>query len=375
MTIIPQPAQAQQQQYYVASPQQQYYIQGPQQVTRIVSYQEALHGQQRTIVVQAPPQAAQTRIMPSQNIRHIITHPQQQQTNIVRMTSVPRTPGQITVTQRPRVITPQVAPRPRISRPRIQRPGMTTQLVQRQRTPTVSQGMQHPSPQNVKLSYVTTPPTSIQRAVQPRPQQTYIQRGIPQNRVVLTRPQHPQQQRVVLHTTPQRFQSPPPPQIVTIKKTIQKSDDPDDIESNITAAIVTRKPDGTPIDPAEEHQQQQADIGHMAILKRQPTQQMRTPQMIKKVTGGQTPIISANAQKQEEESKERESAKMLVILQSGEQRLITFTLPKECCTVQELLEQVGVPFSADSNIQCISNPGKIFFSSQNMLDVVKSIFC
>uniref|UniRef100_A0A182LXK2 Ubiquitin-like protease family profile domain-containing protein n=1 Tax=Anopheles culicifacies TaxID=139723 RepID=A0A182LXK2_9DIPT len=53
----------------------------------------------------------------------------------------------------------------------------------------------------------------------------------------------------------------------------------------------------------------------------------------------------------------RESARMLVILQSGEQRLITFTLPKESCTVQDLLEQVQVQYSPDSNIQCISNPG------------------
>jgi hypothetical protein len=54
---------------------------------------------------------------------------------------------------------------------------------------------------------------------------------------------------------------------------------------------------------------------------------------------------------------ERESAKMLVILDNGEQRLITFTLPKETCTVQELLDQVGIHVGADSNIECIENPG------------------
>lgn len=53
----------------------------------------------------------------------------------------------------------------------------------------------------------------------------------------------------------------------------------------------------------------------------------------------------------------RNSARMLVILESGEQRLITFTLPKETCTVQELLEQVGVQFNSDTNLQCVSNPG------------------
>lgn len=31
---------------------------------------------------------------------------------------------------------------------------------------------------------------------------------------------------------------------------------------------------------------------------------------------------------------------MLVLLANGEQRLITFTIPKEQCTIQEILEQV-----------------------------------
>lgn len=55
--------------------------------------------------------------------------------------------------------------------------------------------------------------------------------------------------------------------------------------------------------------------------------------------------------------KDRNSAKMLVILVSGEQRLITFTLPRESCTVQDLLEQVGVPFDSSTTIQCVENPG------------------
>lgn len=42
---------------------------------------------------------------------------------------------------------------------------------------------------------------------------------------------------------------------------------------------------------------------------------------------------------------------MLVLLENGEQRLITFTLPKEACTIQEILEQVGVPFTKDTPIQ------------------------
>lgn len=41
-----------------------------------------------------------------------------------------------------------------------------------------------------------------------------------------------------------------------------------------------------------------------------------------------------------EPQSEMQSAKMLIFLQNGEQRLITFTLPKESCTLQEVLEQV-----------------------------------
>lgn len=55
---------------------------------------------------------------------------------------------------------------------------------------------------------------------------------------------------------------------------------------------------------------------------------------------------------------DKNSAKMLVILASGEQRLITFTLPKESCTVQDLLEQVGVPFDEQTSIQCVESPGR-----------------
>jgi hypothetical protein len=46
-----------------------------------------------------------------------------------------------------------------------------------------------------------------------------------------------------------------------------------------------------------------------------------------------------------------DSIRMLVLLDNGEQRLITFTLPKEACTIQEILEQVGVPFTKETPIQ------------------------
>jgi hypothetical protein len=38
-----------------------------------------------------------------------------------------------------------------------------------------------------------------------------------------------------------------------------------------------------------------------------------------------------------------ESTRMLVILENGEQQLLTFPLLEEGCNVQEILEQVNVP--------------------------------
>uniref|UniRef100_A0A1A9Z8V3 Ubiquitin-like protease family profile domain-containing protein n=1 Tax=Glossina pallidipes TaxID=7398 RepID=A0A1A9Z8V3_GLOPL len=71
----------------------------------------------------------------------------------------------------------------------------------------------------------------------------------------------------------------------------------------------------------------------------------------------QTQHVLQNRSGQQMAEKDRNSAKMLVILVSGEQRLITFTLPRESCTVQDLLEQVGVPFDSNTTIQCVENPG------------------
>lgn len=63
------------------------------------------------------------------------------------------------------------------------------------------------------------------------------------------------------------------------------------------------------------------------------------------------------ALKMELKVSEKESAKMLIILNNGEQRLITFTLPEKICTVQELLDQMRIPSGADSNIECIKISG------------------
>ncbi|XP_063624764.1 uncharacterized protein LOC134796506 [Cydia splendana] len=66
-------------------------------------------------------------------------------------------------------------------------------------------------------------------------------------------------------------------------------------------------------------------------------------------------VPGAQPQPQPEESSKPQSAKMLIFLQNGEQRLITFTLPKESCTLQEVLEQVNVPVSEDTHVQCLQN--------------------
>lgn len=46
------------------------------------------------------------------------------------------------------------------------------------------------------------------------------------------------------------------------------------------------------------------------------------------------------------------NAKMLIVLPDGEQRLITFSLPKEPCSVHELLEQLQIP-TVNRNVTCI----------------------
>ncbi|CAH2269938.1 jg6051 [Pararge aegeria aegeria] len=49
------------------------------------------------------------------------------------------------------------------------------------------------------------------------------------------------------------------------------------------------------------------------------------------------------------------TTKMLLFLQNGEERLITFILPKESCTLQDVLEQCNVPFTDKTNIQIMQN--------------------
>lgn len=161
----------------------------------------------------------------------------------------------------------------------------------------------------------------------------------------------------------------------------------EDLEESIAAAKITKPPNvaspqignmvqltnGNIITIAEFKQRQQLQQQQQQLQPQQQQLQQQIQQKQIAVGGGmskvrpKTPapqIVNRKITQQvaqiaqaPEPIDQQKSARMLVILQNGEQRLITFTLPKESCTVQELLEQVGVPFSADTSIQCIPNPG------------------
>lgn len=90
--------------------------------------------------------------------------------------------------------------------------------------------------------------------------------------------------------------------------------------------------------------------------KSQQTVQQVAVQSSLQIQQLQTQAQSAHRTKQEIEIPGRKSAKMWVLLENGEQRLITFTLPKATCTVKELLLQVGIGVTDDTNLDCIENP-------------------
>ncbi|XP_017760809.1 PREDICTED: uncharacterized protein LOC108551228 [Eufriesea mexicana] len=50
------------------------------------------------------------------------------------------------------------------------------------------------------------------------------------------------------------------------------------------------------------------------------------------------------------------TAKMLVMLSNGEQRLITFDIPNDDCTVQDLLEQANIVFCGKTSVSLVSDP-------------------
>ncbi|RVE49476.1 hypothetical protein evm_005907 [Chilo suppressalis] len=102
-------------------------------------------------------------------------------------------------------------------------------------------------------------------------------------------------------------------------------------------------------------QQQVRETGRQTLVRSK-----EQPRPVQRVTPMQTqPALQHDNNEvpsgPSEQQSEPQSAKMLIFLQNGEQRLITFTLPKESCTLQEVLEQVNVPFSEDTHIQCMQN--------------------
>ncbi|XP_058066162.1 uncharacterized protein LOC131215783 [Anopheles bellator] len=123
---------------------------------------------------------------------------------------------------------------------------------------------------------------------------------------------------------------------------------PTSVQQNVT---LSSTPIQQPIQIPSNQLLQTMNVGQSGL------QQMQQLQTVSLQPSGLAPSVLQVVQEPIQVVQERESARMLVILQSGEQRLITFTLPKESCTVQELLEQVGVQYSPDSNIKCIANLG------------------
>lgn len=69
------------------------------------------------------------------------------------------------------------------------------------------------------------------------------------------------------------------------------------------------------------------------------------------------PKLKQNGLKQKLSYCGKEEGKMLVILRNNEQRLITFKVPKGTCTVQDLLDQVGIETRDENNVECIENSG------------------
>lgn len=360
------------QHYYVAQPSQYFIPQQQQQPqepvqqvqTRIVTYQSPTQNfqiqqpHQRIVFQQRQPTLLQN---PQVRPQQIVQQPQQQQVTPSGLRIVAR--PQMPVQRLPIQASIQPIQTQRVARPRQPR----TQNPRQPRANNQNPGLQQPSPvlgQSKVMYRMAT--QQQQRANSPQQVQqkgTVLQRVgnvqikiPPGQRFVVQSPAQSPQIKYMQMQQPQIQQQTPGMQVQVPVAAAQQQqqqvqttkpvDDMDDIESSITAVIVKKQC----VDAAEEEQR--------TAMKR-AAQEMIGHGGKKPITGPKTAIRSASSisSRSSDESVDRESAKMLVILKSGEQRLITFTLPRETCTVQELLEQVGVPFEVDSNIRCISNPG------------------
>lgn len=281
--------------------------------------------------------------------------------------------------------------RPRTSKPRIVRPTAQNSLPPLQQSIQNSQQQQRPSPQPNRTVYIVQTKQDGTQVLVPHPQfnqpsqQTQqIVRMVQQKVLTTNQPQHYQTVQAELADIGQQ------PQVIQVDETHppttstftpKKDGDCDDLEDSITATAISKsaRSEPPPLQPQsgsisiDEYRKRglQPTGTRVGVVRpmmnaagsplrapiRNPAQQViRQRPMIR-----QRPLPRAQFQQpgltQQLEVPERESAKMLVILENGEQRLITFTLPKETCTVQELLDQVGIHVGADSNIECIENPG------------------
>ncbi|XP_063701082.1 uncharacterized protein LOC134831309 [Culicoides brevitarsis] len=335
--------QAPTQNFQIQQPQQRIFVQQrqPTQISGQILQASPQQQQVRPQIVQQTQQVTPSglRIVPRQ-IQRLPTQTQQiqQQPQLLQRVQAPRVPRQ------PRAQTPR---QPRVNR----NPGLqqaTPQGIQQQRPivyrmTTPQQRANSPQLQQRPGAVLQRVGTNVQiKGLQPG-QRLVFQGQSPQGQIKLLQiPQQQTQVQVQQQQIPQQQQQ---QQQTNQIQTLKPGDDMDDIESSITAVIVKKQ------GPEE-------DDARTTGIKR-TSQEMLSHGGKKSITGPKTTIRPASSisSRSSDDSADRESAKMLVILKSGEQRLITFTLPRETCTVQELLEQVNVPFDTDSNIRCISNPG------------------
>lgn len=321
----------------VSRPQQ---INSPQQ-NQMMQVQQTPEQQQQGI------RAFRPRVIATQMRVGRPNSPQMQQIQMQQQNR-PRTPRLVPRLVRPIVQSPHIQPQQHQQQvQRIIQPGNTRingqqfYIIQQQD----GQQIMFAAPQQQQQQNISSPPQLVrtsQAQVVPQIQQS------PQNQQVQQVQQSPQQN-VPSETTEEHA-----PTTSTLPK---KDGDCDDLEDSITATAISksaqsqsneafrRLPTASPqrvgiVRPMSMNRPPMQRTNALQIIRQRPPRQAMQP-------GGLQHALGV---------RERESAKMLVILDNGEQRLITFTLPKETCTVQELLDQVGIEVGADSNIECIENP-------------------
>jgi sentrin-specific protease 7 len=328
-----------------------------------------------------------------------------QQNQVGQLMQLNQQPQQIQAQGVPRQFTPRMLTSSTPMRIRVQSPGIQQQsqvisvVQQRPRAPKQGPRVVRPTAQNAlhqqqvrpaqqgnKIIYIVqtqpdgsqvlVPHSQYNQPAQPQPQQVV---QMVRQKVVQKSPAQTQYQ-----ATEMNQQQPSQSQQLTDAThapttstfTPKKDGDCDDLEDSITATAISKSARSEPPPLAAQSgvtmtmeearkrgiQPNPSRVGVVRPIMNTAGNQLRSPtrnpalQVIRQRPPPR-PQFQQPGLNQELEVPERESAKMLVILDNGEQRLITFTLPKETCTVQELLDQVGIHVGADSNIECIENPG------------------